>query len=92
MMSIQLRNSCSNMKINLVAFGIAKDILGSNQLTFDADDVRNIGELKEKQCQQYPDFMKLRSLSLAVNEEYQEDSFVLSESDEVVIIPPVSGG
>ena len=26
------------------------------------------------------------------NEEYQEDSFVLSEADEVVIIPPVSGG
>ncbi len=80
------------MKINLLAFGIAKDILGSNKITLDAGSIQNLGELKEQLCLQYPDFKKLRSLSLAVNEEYQEDSFVLSEADEVVIIPPVSGG
>ena len=41
---------------------------------------------------EFPDFEKLRSLVIAVNEEYQEDGFILSEKDEIVIIPPVSGG
>jgi len=80
------------MKINLVAFGIAKDIVGSNQLELNVDGVQNLGDLKAQLCERFPEFQKLRSLSLAVNESYQEDSFALSENDEVVIIPPVSGG
>ena len=44
--------------------------------------------MKEK----YPDFTKLRSFSIAVNEEYQNDDFVLNSNDEIVILPPVSGG
>ena len=31
-------------------------------------------------------------LMIAVNEEYQEHDFPLSENDEVAFIPPVSGG
>jgi molybdopterin converting factor small subunit len=29
---------------------------------------------------------------VAVNEEFQEHDFVLSDRDEVALIPPVSGG
>jgi len=80
------------MTIKLVAYGIAKDILGKHQLEVQVEQLDNLGQLKEWLCQQYPDFQKLRSLSLAVNETYQDDNFSLSEKDEVVIIPPVSGG
>ena len=31
-------------------------------------------------------------LTIAVNEEYQEHDYPLSENDEVAFIPPVSGG
>ena len=31
-------------------------------------------------------------LMIAVNEEYQEHEYPLSENDEVAFIPPVSGG
>ena len=31
-------------------------------------------------------------LMIAVNEEYQEHDFLLSDEDEVAFIPPVSGG
>jgi len=80
------------MTINLVAYGIAKDILGKHQVEVQVEDLNSLGELKDWLCQQYPDFKKLRRLSLAVNETYQEDGFVLTTNDEVVIIPPVSGG
>jgi molybdopterin converting factor small subunit len=80
------------MKINLIAFGIAKDILQSKQLEFELRPGDTISSLKENLYQRYPDFSKLKSLAFAVGEDYQEDSYSLHENDEVVIIPPVSGG
>lgn len=80
------------MKIDILAFGIAKDIIRSRSLILELRDGGTVGELKEKLTAEYPDFRKLKSLAIAVNAEYQSDEFSLSENDEVVIIPPVSGG
>ena len=80
------------MKIKLVAFGIAKDILQSKTLDFDLSAGDTIISLKQRLFIKYPEFAKLKSLSFAVGENYQEDSYSLHENDEVVIIPPVSGG
>ncbi|MFZ9980569.1 MAG: MoaD/ThiS family protein [Cyclobacteriaceae bacterium] len=79
------------MQVRLVAFGIARDILKGKLREFNFPG-KNIGALKEKLVTEYPDFSKLRSLSFAVDEEYRPDDFELSEGEEVVIIPPVSGG
>ncbi len=48
--------------------------------------------LKSKLLDTYPDFSKLKSLRIAVNEAYGNEELVLTERDEVVLIPPVSGG
>ena len=80
------------MKINLVAYGIAKDILKGSSLNLSFDSAVNVGQVKDKLIENYPEFEKLRSLKFAVNEDYQADDFQLKENDEVVIIPPVSGG
>lgn len=80
------------MNINILAFGIAKDIIQGSTLGLEITEGTSVGELKKQLVRQFPDFEKLRSLAIAVNEEYQEDDFVLSERDEIVIIPPVSGG
>ncbi len=80
------------MKINLIAYGIAKDILQSKQLEFELRPGDTISALKQNLFQHYPEFSKLKSLAFAVGEDYQEDTYGLHENDEVVIIPPVSGG
>lgn len=80
------------MNINILAFGIAKDIIKSQQLTFEVKNGTTVGILKHQLCAQFPEFQKLKSLAIAVNEEYRNDDFELSERDEIVIIPPVSGG
>ena len=80
------------MKIKLVAFGIARDILKDSNISFLFTDGKTIGDLKNALIKQYPEFEKLASLRFAVGEDYQEDDFELSEENEVVIIPPVSGG
>lgn len=80
------------MKIKILAFGIAKDILGARTMDLEVDENTSVAMLKDMLVDRFPDFAKLRALSLAVNQEYVEDSLLIKNSDEIVIIPPVSGG
>ena len=80
------------MKINLLAFGIAKEILGSTESDYPISGEVSIQELKEQLTSKFPAFEKLAKFQIAVNQEYRADDFVLSANDEVAIIPPVSGG
>jgi molybdopterin converting factor subunit 1 len=80
------------MKNSLVAFGIAKEILKSRSMTIELESGVTIAQLKQQLIAQYPDLATLQSLSFAVGENYQTDDYQIQEGDEVVIIPPVSGG
>jgi molybdopterin synthase sulfur carrier subunit len=40
----------------------------------------------------YPRLTSIKSLLVAVNSEYAEADLSLKESDEIALIPPVSGG
>ena len=80
------------MKVDILAFGIAKDILNGSSLQIDLPDGATIGSLKAELMKRFPDFERLRSLRIALNAEYRADDVLLSEQDEIVIIPPVSGG
>jgi molybdopterin converting factor small subunit len=80
------------MKIRLIAFGVAKDILQSRQTELELKTGDTLATVRQILLQRYPAFAKLKSLSFAVGVHYQNDSHVLNENDEVVIIPPVSGG
>lgn len=80
------------MKIEIIAFGIAKDILKGKSVQLELATASTIDEVKKRLVKDYPAFQSLASLQLAVNAEYVDDSYVLKENDEVVLIPPVSGG
>ena len=40
----------------------------------------------------FPGLPEAERIVVAVNNEYQEHDFVLSDGDEAALIPPVSGG
>lgn len=80
------------MEIKLQAFGIAKDILGSSKTNIHVENVVDIHGLKQQLIQSYPEFEKLKSLKFALHESYVDDEALLKDGDEVVVIPPVSGG
>lgn len=80
------------MELKILAFGIAKDIFGTNLFSLKIKEAISIRKLKELILKDYPDFKKLASLRIAINSEYQEDDFIIKEGDEVAIIPPVAGG
>ena len=80
------------MKINLIAFGIAREIIRTTKCSLEVTNPCSIGSLKQILMAKYEEFQKLQSIKFAINEDYQEDNFLLNDGDEVVIIPPVSGG
>ena len=79
------------MKVKVLAFGIAKDIFGGASVDINIDG-NTTTDLKTALEQQYPRLKLLRSYMIAVNNEYAMDEGVLTETDEIAIIPPVSGG
>jgi len=80
------------MKIKVLAFGIARDILQARELQVELNPGDTISSLRKILLQRHPEFAKLKSLSFAVGVNYQQDAYGLNENDEVIIIPPVSGG
>ena len=80
------------MKLKISAYGIARDILGSNQIEYEIAGNVDSTHLLENLQKDYPDFLKLKSLLVAINDEYAKPDQLIEEGDEVVLIPPVSGG
>ncbi|NML36678.1 molybdopterin converting factor subunit 1 [Chitinophaga sp. G-6-1-13] len=77
--------------MGLLLFGVAKDIAGAALVDL-PETVTNVAELKRWLYDHYPAMQQLSSLMIAVNREYAADTQMIHASDEVAVIPPVSGG
>lgn len=79
--------------VKVLAFGIAKDIVGGTSAEINMPSGKtSVAALKTALMEKYPAFSDLKSLAIAVNEEYANDQTLIQATDEVVLIPPVSGG
>lgn len=79
------------MKYRIKSYGIAKDIIGERTSTMETEAV-TVGQLRSWLAMKYPELAELRSLFIAVNQNYADDTQNIRETDEIVLIPPVSGG
>ncbi|PIQ21453.1 MAG: molybdopterin synthase sulfur carrier subunit [Cytophagales bacterium CG18_big_fil_WC_8_21_14_2_50_42_9] len=80
------------MQVKIALFGITKEIIGSSKLNYELGEKADVTYLLEKLKSEYPSLKKLSSLLIAVNDEYAEPEQVISEHDEIALIPPVCGG
>ena len=80
------------MKIKILAFGIVKDIINGSFLELKIPEGATVGQLQQLLFERYPAFGGLNTLAIAVNNEYAGSDVIIKESDEIVLIPPVSGG
>ena len=80
------------MKVDFLAFGIARDIMGGSMVGIEVPSACSVGVLKELLTNLYPALTGLSSFTIAVNGEYALPDREIKSGDEVAIIPPVSGG
>jgi molybdopterin converting factor subunit 1 len=80
------------MKIQLLFFGIAKDLIGENSINFELNTPETVDNLKEILIEQFPNLKNIHQFAIAVNEEYADNDLLINNGDVVAIIPPVSGG
>ena len=80
------------MKVDILTFGITKQIIGKTIFSFDVPDLCTVNQLKILLENEFSELKNLGSLHIAVNNEYSEMEQVLNAGDEIALIPPVSGG
>lgn len=78
-------------KYKIRAFGVTKDFLGGREAVVEMEG-NTVAALREALSQRHPELLGLRSLYIAVNNDYADENQILMETDEIALIPPVSGG
>ncbi len=79
-------------EIYILAFGIVKEITGSQMVSLTIASQITAGELMQQLISLYPELSKLRSIAIAINGVYATTDTIISPGDELALIPPVSGG
>jgi len=81
------------IKISVVFFAGARDIVGHSKLEIEIADLTNIAALREILIARFPRLEDLaRRAAFAVNEIFVLTDTLLIENDEVAFLPAVSGG
>lgn len=80
------------MTVIIKLFAAGREIVGTDSLSIQVPQGATAGAVLSELKARYPKFSELSSLLLAVNADYALPETVLSDGDEVVLIPPVSGG
>ncbi len=89
-----------NVEIKILFFAKAREIVGKSEGRISLNAESKIDTIYEAIETAYPDLKTLqRSFALALNEEYlptpdnsSDIIFNLNSSDELAVIPPISGG
>jgi molybdopterin synthase catalytic subunit/molybdopterin converting factor small subunit len=83
----------TSMHVRVVSFGPLKSAFAANGDTRELTTGQNVAALLNiLQLEGTISETALKSIAIAVNHEYVNPSFALSDGDEVAILPPVSGG
>lgn len=81
------------MRVKVLLFGQLKDITGHAEEWLDLEPGAKLEAVLAHYGERYPKFKGLRgSIACSVNQEYAQSSVALKESDEIGLLPPVSGG
>jgi molybdopterin synthase catalytic subunit len=81
------------MHVHILPFGVLKDWLGSSASTVEIDHGATVADLLARIAGLHPGRADaLRGIAVSVNAEYAPAAHILSDGDEVGLLPPVSGG
>ena len=81
--------------MKILLFGVAQDIVGERMICVDlevAQSLTTVLELKHFLFKNHPLLKNISSIAVAVNVEYASDDTMIEATDDIALIPPVSGG
>lgn len=77
--------------ISVKVFGVLRDIVGKPVVEVEKD-ITSVNELLAYIETTYPKVKGLNSIMVAINSEYATEKQPIAPTDEIALIPPVSGG
>lgn len=80
------------MKTKVLVFGMMREHFGAPVVEVDLAYPARVSDLRRALAQQFPAALRGYPYAVAVNLEYAQDLTPLAWSDEIALIPPVSGG
>ncbi len=83
------------MKITLKFFANLKELAGRDMLELEIDEGSNVENLTQTICVKFPELESIiekKAVFISVNQEMAKKNDILSEGDEVGLLPPFSGG
>jgi molybdopterin synthase catalytic subunit len=81
------------MRVNVLFFGLLKDLVGRSQDSLELPEGSRVGTVFDHYASEYPKLKEMaESIALARNQEFADADAALGEGDEVALMPPVSGG
>jgi len=81
------------MKVSVALFAQARDLIGDGKVEIDLPAGADVQMLRQRLQQQCPAAAELIArASIAIDDRFASAGDVLDESQEVSLIPPVSGG
>lgn len=87
------KSSEDRVQVKVKLFAVYQEVFGTADLDLELLPETTVGEVLESLIKQQPQIEKWRSVTrFGVNLQFVESDTVLQDGDEVVLIPPVSGG
>src|SRR5881296_4066814 len=81
------------MQISVRAFASYREAIGAPSVRLDVPEGSTPGQVWDRLLGRFPRLAGLpKPHAFAINEEYIEESRALRERDELILLPPVSGG
>lgn len=79
--------------MTVLLFAAARDLVGAGSFAIDLPPGATLADLRAALARRAPALAGLLAKSaLAVNHDFAEEDRILQPTDEVAVIPPVSGG
>ena len=80
------------MNINVILLAAYREKTGLTRLSLDMAPDSDVADLAAEMKTRFPQLPDPERIVIAVNDEYRDRDFTLSDGDEAALIPPVSGG
>jgi molybdopterin converting factor subunit 1 len=81
------------MTVSVILFAAARELAGADSIAVELLPGSTVADLRAELARRVPLLAVLLAKSaLAVNHDFADDAIVLQPTDEVAVIPPVSGG